>query len=328
LQSAAKVIGAVKKQKTAVQKMTDVALERALGDGVKLIAEDDGAVTLYSSALFAYFNSAEPAMYDEYCEATQTRPVSVSVENQIAEVAYRRLYAQLEKLQVDGQHAEAGYQLEILGRVALARGGSFLVRELAKKAEVTTLHLLSAHGGIHPTINLDTDWVRLAPCHAAPAVLPGHHAPTAVPASSAEPLCDSPGITPADPVNRIVSSRLNHGDNTGSSSDVLPDRTMLFSLNKRYPNFDVVDAKLRGYNFTVSMSHSIAYSSLVERLDYLGATAENPLYLYFCVPEKAFREGFKSAQALKVNKVNVSQELADAASSRLRQFVLLIPASL
>jgi hypothetical protein len=116
---------------------------------------------LYSSALFVYYNDADPSHYASYIKHNSTRPVSAAVEEMLAAAAYKRLYLRLEDLVLENKLAEAGYQLEILGRVALARGGDFTVRELAPDAAPFTIHLPPATGGVHPTMDLDGDWKAL-----------------------------------------------------------------------------------------------------------------------------------------------------------------------
>ena len=56
------------------------------------------------------------------------------------------------------------------------------------------------------------------------------------------------------------------------------------------PVIDIMDAKNRGFQITISKEHGISRENLLKMEKTLGITQENPFKIYFIVPEFIFNE--------------------------------------
>jgi len=80
----------------------------------------------------------------------------------------------------------------------------------------------------------------------------------------------------------ISCSKLSSCSNT-----TLP-RKLLIPGPKNQPIIDLMDSKDRAYQITVGKKHDIKKSKIQKLLEILKATQQNPLKLYFVVPEHNF----------------------------------------
>jgi len=224
---------------------------------------------------------------DPYSQCVNV-PASAYVRDVLCRAFYNDMGAGMLQLLQSGRAPVAGDELEGLGRRALAQSVPFTIRELAPDGEPKTKGELKL-----------------------PRLLP-------------QPLNDAAEFTLGANRGRAVPDLLGQWS-------VLPrhleledgKRQLLWSTQSSFPVVDCVDARDRAYQFTVALEHPIALASLRRFLDRIGATPEQPLHLYFCVPEVHFDKWVKE-QKFKDAK-GVPQE-DDEVKKRLKQYALCLPA--
>ena len=292
LMSARKLAAAITAQKEVILTLPTVAMDRMImyrKHPRLLLATDVEQVSVYSSKLFAYHNNVDPGNYAAHSapNATIALPMSEAIILRIAENYYRVLMNKVKSKVAEKNEAEAGYVLEVAGRLALFHGGHFKVRRYGRIL------------GLPVPVPEDIDFV-ITPATRCEARNDLAVAWTALPRCPG-PASVAPRVTPAAPVAVLGGGE---GVQAGGGGDVNagapPMRHMLYPgpALDHFANVDVIDYCDRGYNFTVSPAHTIKFDAMVEQLDANINSIEfnggHKFHLFLAVPEWIFKSSYKS----------------------------------
>ena len=102
--------------------------------------------------------------------------------------------------------------------------------------------------------------------------------------------------------------------------DVPSGQRRLLIAPKNFACIDAMDAKNRVFQMTVSDSHTINASALVELAEAMGATEQQPIHFFTVVPAELFST-YRSGQPL-VAKGEGADDVKERASKLIRQHVL------
>lgn len=312
------LIDAIKDRDTAIKQIDFNDFN--LYDREKVLDSNSNCLS-YSSKLCAYSNVCNPADYVAYGMGLKVELVSEATLHMICKTRYNRMYAHMiSRLSEGGEgvRAEAGYYFQLIALTALTQLTEFVVRDVNFPIPLPSAAIRRNQYLYRFTVGLG----RISPSR--------QDVITEITNCAA---VNNNGLAAFNPAVSSTSAAAKRSHDLafpvgGAPVVAGPVNRTLFYAPAGYANIDAFDAVNRGYQFTISGSHSIQYDAMRTFLTSIHASAQNPFHLFVGVPQDIFDSWISPQTLSKANPPPLTAANRTYINNRVRQYVIRIPNTL